>query len=114
MILPVEIQRGQRPKILTWIDNVGVAPIYRPYRYAYRFRQAGREKVVQSRHDIRKWMPGHSWFNDFITVPGSLRKGSVKMDVGIVEAKTNEPKVKLAIEDARKDGWHPLAIMDIV
>jgi hypothetical protein len=114
MILPVEIGRGQRLKIPTWFDNVGAAPIYRPYRYAYRFRQAGREKVVHSKQDIRKWMPGHSWFNDFVNVPGSLKKGAVKMDVGIVDAKTNEPKVKLAIESVRKDGWHPLAIMDVV
>ena len=114
MLLPLEGKAGRRFKVQVWMDNVGCAPIYRPYRFAYRFRQGGRSEVVHSRQDIRKWMPDHSCFSETVELPGWLKPGALKMDVGIVDPETDEPKVKLAIEDLRKDGWHPLAMMDVV
>jgi hypothetical protein len=93
---------------------VGCAPIYRPYRFAYRFRQAGREEVVRSEQDIRTWMPDHTCFSERITAPTCLKPGGAKVDVGIVDAETSEPRVKLAIEEIREDGWHPMALVEVV
>ena len=137
MILPLEVKPGQRFEAPVWIDNVGCAPIYRRYRFAYRFRQAGREEVIHSKQDIRKWMPGHSWFKERVAAPGWLRPGSAKVDVGIVEEgegasgrrqapaeqdvlrqqateATKAVRVKLAIEPVREDGWHPMGLVDVV
>jgi hypothetical protein len=113
MLLPLEVKPGQRFRVEVLIDNVGVAPIYRPYRFAYRFRQNGREEVVHSRQDIRKWMPDHTWFSERITGPEWLRPGSAKVDVGIVDPETDEPRVKLAVESIREDGWHPMAWVEV-
>lgn len=114
MLLPLEVTPRQRFKVEVLIDNVGVAPIYRPYRFAYRFRQNGREEVVESKKDIRKWMPDHTWFSERIAAPEWLRPGSAKLDVGIVDSDTDEPRVKLAVEQIRDDGWHPMALVDVV
>ena len=67
--MPLEVKPRQRFRVEVLIDNVGVAPIYRPYRFAYRFRQNGREEVVPSKKDIRKWMPDHTWFSERIAAP---------------------------------------------
>ncbi len=114
MVLPLEARPGERFKVEVWLDNVGVAPIYRPYRLAYRFRQNSKTEVVRSKQDIRKWMPGHTWFTEGVTFPQWLRPGSAKVDVGVVDPETEKPRVKLAIQDLRDDGWHPIAMMDVV
>ncbi len=102
-------------RIQVSLENVGVAPIYRPYRFAFRFRQDQREEVIQSRRDIRKWLPGHVWFQETLTFPKWLKRGrSTKLDVGIVDPDTGEPRVRFAIEDVRKDGWHPMTLVDVV
>jgi hypothetical protein len=114
LLLPIEVKAGRRFEAQVWMDNVGCAPIYRPYHFAYRFRQANREEVLHSRQDIRTWLPGHAWFKDRITAPAWLKPGSAKLDVGIVDPGTNTPRVKLAIEDRREDDWHPMAFVECV
>ena len=114
LLLPMEANPGQKIKIRVSLENVGVAPIYRPYRFAFRFRQNAREEVIQSRQDLRTWMPGHVWFEEAITFPTWLKRGgSTKLDVGIVQPETGKPRVRFAIEDLRSDGWHPMTMMDV-
>ncbi len=112
--MPLEAKPGQRIKLDLWVDNAGCAPIYRPYALAFRFRQGGKEELVHSKADIRKWMPDHTWFSEKITFPRTLERGEVKVDVGIVEKKTGKPRVRFAIRKVLDDGWHPLTSMDVV
>jgi len=120
MMLPIEVRAGRPMKVEVFVDNVGCAPIYRRYRWAYRFRQNGREEVVCSRQDIREWMPGHTWFEERIAVPGWVRGGAVKVEVGIVNgqeqapAERRLPTVRLAVEGVREDGWYPAAFVEAV
>lgn len=112
MLLPVQAKRGQRMQIELWIDNVGVAPIYRAYRLAYLLRQGEDQEVVLSRQDIRKWLPGHSWFSEKVAIPKSLRPGGVQLGVGIVDG-TNTPVVQMAIKECCEDGWSMLTTMEV-
>ena len=114
LTLPLEAKPAQQFEYNMWVDNVGVAPIYRPYRLAFRFRQGNREEVVQSEQDIRTWMPDHTWFKESITFPGTLKCGVVNVDIGIVDPKTDKPRVKFAIKDVLEDGWHPMTCMDVL
>jgi hypothetical protein len=100
-------------KFNLWIDNCGVAPIYRPYKLALRFRQGKDAAIVHCAQDIRTWMPGHTWFEEHLAMPATLQSGEVKVDLGIVEAATNEPRVRFAIKEVEKDGWHPMTSMDV-
>ena len=68
-ILPLETKPGTKIKVPIWIDNMGVAPIYRPYTLAFRFRQRDREEVVHLRQDIRRWQPGQNWFEEEVHDP---------------------------------------------
>jgi len=112
--LPLEAKPGSRIGFSMWIDNVGVAPIYRPYRLAFRFRQGKREATIYSKADIREWMPDHSWVEEEITLPKTLERGEVKIDVGILDEATGKPRVKFAIKEVLPDGWHPMTSMDVV
>ncbi len=113
MILPLEAKAGRRINLQFFFDNVGCAPIYRPYALAVRFRQEGRSPVVRLKADIRKWLPGHTWFEENITLPAGLKKGQASVDLAIVDAK-NKPRVWLAIQGRTDDHWHPLTSLDIV
>jgi len=112
--LPLEAKPGQEIEYSMWVDNVGVAPIYRPYRLAFRFRQGKRGDIVHSGQDIRTWMPEHTWFREPLRFPAGLSPGVVEVDMGIVHPATNKPVVRFAIEEVRADGWHPLTCMDVL
>jgi len=113
MIMPIEAARGGRVSVEVFIDNVGVAPIYRPYRFAWRLRQGRNAHVVHSAQDITKWLPGHNFFREEVPLPAALEPGTVEVDCSIVDPSTNEAKVKLAVEPVGEDNWHPLGYMDI-
>lgn len=114
LLLPLEAEPGQSFEVQAFIDNIGCAPIYRPYRLAYRFKQAGGERIVESTQDIRTWMPDQpTWFRETLTLPPDLPRGEVELSVGIVEPVTHRPVVRFAIEEVAPDGWHPLTHIDV-
>lgn len=112
LTLPLESRPGGGILLQFFIDNVGCAPIYRPYRLAVRFRQGKRRHVVRLKQDIRGWRPGHTWFQEKIAVPKPLARGEVKVDLGIVD-ETDAPKVRFAMKELTSDGWHPVTSMDV-
>ncbi|MFH1708349.1 MAG: DUF4832 domain-containing protein [Planctomycetota bacterium] len=111
--LPLETRPGTPISVECFIDNVGCAPIYRPYRLALRLRQGRTMKVVPFKEDLRKWLPGIRWFSEKLTVPAGFKPGEVKIDIGIIGA-DDQPKVWFAIAGGLVDGWHPLTSIDIV
>lgn len=111
--LPLECRRGQTFRAEVFMENVGVAPIYRPYTLALRFRQGVRTAVAPFRADIRDWLPGHTWFAETLTLPASLEPGEVQVDIGVVDPVAMVPRVLLAIDPVSPDGWHPLTRMDV-
>jgi len=114
LMLPLDAKPGQRIEYTLFIDNMGVAPIYRPYQLALRFRQEKHEAVVVSKQDIRTWLPDHTWFAEKITFPRTLGRGVVHVDIGIVDPATGKPRVRFAIQNVLADGWHPMTCMDVV
>ncbi|MFB3893699.1 MAG: DUF4832 domain-containing protein [Phycisphaerae bacterium] len=113
MIIPLEAKAGRKFEVSAVIDNKGVAPIYRPYRFALRFSQGKTHRVVRLKEDIRSWMPDLTSFAESFTFPAGLTRGEAKVSCGIVNAK-DQPVVRLAIKATDADGWHPLTSVDVV
>jgi hypothetical protein len=113
MKLPLEARAGTRIPMSFYVDNVGCAPIYRPYPLAIRFRQRGGQHVVRLKEDLWTWMPGNHWFEESVEVPAALKPGEAQVDLAIVDPKTDRPKVRLAIQERLDDGWHPMSSLDI-
>jgi hypothetical protein len=112
LALPLDAQRGRQIAAEFFVDNVGCAPIYRPYRLALRFRQRGGSAIVPLAQDIRKWMPGHTWFAARVAVPRTLKRGEAKVDLAIIGDDGN-PRVWFAIQGEQVDGWHALTSVDL-
>jgi len=113
MVLPLEGKPGSKLPIEVVIDNKGIAPIYRPYRFALRFSQGTEHHVATLKADIRTWMPDITFFAESFTLPAGLKKGEAKVSCAIVNEK-NAPVVRLAIKAVDADGWHPLTSFDVV
>ena len=113
MLLPIQARRGGKVQVETFTDNVGCAPIYRPYKLALRFTQGRKSQVVRFKEDIRRWLPGHNWFREKILFPRGFERGEVKVALGIVD-ETDTPRVWFAIDAPADAGWHPLTSMDCV
>ena len=121
MLLPIQAKGGGKIQVDAFTDNVGCAPIYRPYRVALRFTQGKKSQVVRFKADIRKWLPGHNWFREQIVFPRGFQRGEVKLAIGIVDpsgglgtSDTDAPRVRFAIDAPTDAGWHPLTSMDVV
>jgi hypothetical protein len=106
---------GNLPVSFAW-ENVGVAPPYRDYRVAIRLRNLGtqtKSAFLQSDESIRGWLPGQRSTEYAFALPADIQAGEYELAIGIVDAETTTPAVKLAIEGRDASGWYPLSTVTV-
>ncbi len=92
-----------------WWFNAGVAPVYREYWLALRIG----DSVVRVPADIRKWLPGDAVFEGTLFIDYGLPAGTHKLAVAMLDQRTGEPAIRLAIEGRRPDGWYDLGTITV-
>lgn len=90
-----------------------MAPCYRKFPLALRIRNATRAEILLTTADITNWLPGDSLFDGSVTVPSLLSAGDYEIDLAILDPQSKTPKVKLAIEGCRDDGWYGLGSIKV-
>jgi len=113
MMMPLDVRCGQNIQVQAWIDNVGCAPIYKPYRFALRISQGKRSEILPLKADIRTWMPEFNFVNETLLFPAWPQSGEVKAAIGLIDAK-DQPRVRFAIKEVDAEGWHPVTNMQVV
>lgn len=111
-----DISRGSSLQILSEWQNKGVAPIYKNWPIAYRLRSldSNDESPVHiSTVNLKQWLPGDHQAVEVIRIPSNLPPGSYSLDVTILDENKSKPHVKIAIQDRRADGWHPISTVKI-
>jgi hypothetical protein len=88
-----------------WIENVGVAPIYRPYTFALRLTQGSCSHTFESTANILEWLPGDVYVHETVPIPDSFKSGEVMIHAGLVDPATGSPKVRFAVEESDEEGW---------
>ena len=110
-----QVPRDGSFQFRTWIENVGVAPIYRPYTLAVRLRQSSRQAIIPLDDiDIRKWLPGDAWIDRPVRIPPGFEPGMVELSAAIIDPKTQTPRLKFAVKEQFRDGWVDLGPLEIV
>jgi len=108
---------GFRPgefRFETWIENVGVAPIYRRYDFALRLRQGNREETVIFKDtDIRTWLPGDAWIDETVALPDGFTPGEVELATALIGPAGGKPRIRFAVKEQDKDGWVPLGAIKV-
>lgn len=115
MVVESPLKPGATFRFQTWIENMGVAPLYRRYDFALRFRQGDREEIVVLKNqDPRQWLPGDVWIDEQVRLPAGFKKGWVNFAVGLVDPKSKLAKVRFAVKEQFSDGWVDLNGLEVV
>ena len=110
---PQVVLAGTMQPLHMWWLNAGVAPVYRQYELALELRSASSSAEIKLPVDVRKWLPGDAVFDGTISIPESLKPGSYRLRVALLDPRTGQPAIKLAIEGLEPDGWYDLAPIEV-
>jgi len=110
---PSTVKPGTELKFTSWWENQGVAPCYRPFRLALRLGNPQKDMVLVTKADPRSWLPGDNLYDDAVAIPNDAAEGKYDLMVGILDERTAEPKIRLAIEGRRPDGWYDLGKISV-
>ena len=100
------------PVHLWWL-TAGVAPVYRPYGLALQLRSANASAVIRTDAEVRKWLPGDAVFDGTVYVPEDLKPGSYRFCLALLDPRTGQPAIRLAIEGRQADGWYDLGEISV-
>lgn len=101
----LNVVRGQALPCDIWIENVGVAPLYHPYKFVIRIAQDDREHIVEIDTDLKKWLPGDVCLRCKIDVPATLKAGPAMLYAGIVRPGQKVPSIRFAVKEQDPCGW---------
>ena len=109
-----EAKAGDSLRVSMEWENVGVAPPYRDYRLAFRLTgPEGRETRLATETSVKGWLPGSREVEETLALPADLAAGEYGLALAVVDAKTGEPAVRLAIEGRQDDGWYRLSSVTV-
>jgi hypothetical protein len=103
---PSEVRPQGKLAFRSWWENKGVAPAYREWPLAIRLKGAGRTEVFPTDADIRTWLPGDVVYDGAVFLPVDMPEGRYDLEIAIVDPRTRQPHVRLAIEGRQRDGWY--------
>lgn len=95
-------------------ENVGVAPIYKTYKLAFRLKNGDKIIKLISSEDLRKWLPGDIVYEEQLTLPKNIAAARYQLEMAIIHPINLEPAVKIAIKGENEDGWYSMGIVDII
>ncbi|MBV9266182.1 MAG: DUF4832 domain-containing protein [Acidobacteriaceae bacterium] len=106
---PEVARRGTMMPVNMWWLNAGIAPVYADYILAIQLRGPdGASAVIRTPAEVRKWLPGDAVFDDTVAVPYTLPAGEYRFRIALLDARTLEPAIRLAIGGRQDDGWYDL------
>ncbi len=110
---PAVVEPNGKLSFTSWWENKGVAPCYKRFPLALRLRGARRTAVLETDADIREWLPGDNLYDDAVFVPFDMPLGDYELDLAMLDPRTRKPKIRLAIEGRREDGWYRLGKIEV-
>lgn len=105
---PSVARRGSMMPVDMWWLNAGVSPVYADYVLAIRLRGSGGIAVMRTNAEVRKWLPGDAIFEGTVAAADNLPPGEYRFGVALLDSRTLQPAIRLAIEGRGEDGWYEL------
>jgi len=105
---PEFVKPNEKLSFKSWWENKGVAPIYKNFLLAIRFKSKSRKEVMITKANIKSWLPGDNIFDGSVFIPLDMPIGDYELQVGIVDRQSHKPKIKLAIEGRDEEGWYTI------
>lgn len=111
---PGDAAAGDTLDMGMWLENRGVAPIYRDLPFRLRLKNQRGAWVLDTGLDIRNWLPGDSFENFTVTLPGDIPTGAYALEASIGEGSPECPSVYMAMDAPQEAGWYRLAELNIL
>jgi hypothetical protein len=103
-----KVQPGGKLPFNTWWENLGVAPPYQKFRFAFRLKSNAYETILPTDADLTTFLPGDNLHNAHVNLPNDIPPGDYDLQIAILDPRQNSPKVRLAIANRQPDGWYPM------
>lgn len=110
---PAAVAPGGKLPFTSWWENQGVAPCYRPFRLALRLKSDGQSVILPTGADLQTWLPGDNLYDGSVAVPAAVPPGRYELQLGVLDERTDQPKVKLAIAGREPDGWYTMGEIEL-
>ncbi len=110
---PRKVHAGAMMSVKMWWQNTGIAPVYRDYQLAVEFRSdsASARNILPA--DLQKWLPGDAVWEGPVPVDARLRPGRYQVRVAMLDPRTGEPAIQLAMSGKQADGWYAVSELEI-
>lgn len=105
---PKAVRAGTMIPIHMWWLNAGVAPIYKEYTLAVELTSSKTVTIMRVPVDIRTWLPGDAVYDGTLYVPEDLTAGTYEVRIGMLDLRTEQPAIRLAIDGRQTDGWYEM------
>ena len=110
---PKAVTSGSMMPLHMWWFNAGVAPIYRDYWLAIQLQSGEKRVTLRVPADVKQWLPGDSVVDQPLYIPSGLAAGQYHVRVGLLDPRSGEPAIRLAIEGRQPDGWYDLGTLEV-
>jgi len=107
---PKAVRPGQMMALSMWWLNAGVAPVYGDYRLAIQIGDA----VIRAPAQVSKWLPGDAVFDGSLYLPDTLQPGSYRLRLALLDPRTGQPAIRLAIQGRQSDGWYDVGSIQVL
>jgi uncharacterized protein DUF4832/glycosyl hydrolase family 42 (putative beta-galactosidase) len=105
---PAAVRPGEKLTFTSWWENKGVAPCYSKFSLALRLTNPRHSEILPTGADITGWLPGDNLYDDAVFLPREMPEGEYDLELGLLDPRSLEPVVRLAVEGRSADGWYRL------
>jgi hypothetical protein len=110
---PKQVVPGSTMPVQMWWYNAGVAPVYREYSLAVQLKSESGQTVIRVPADVTKWLPGDSVVDEPLYIPRELPPGEYRVRIALLDLRTGQPAIRLAIQGRQADGWYDLGAINV-
>jgi len=117
---PKTVRADSMMPVHMWWLNAGVAPVYREYELAVELRPSTptsnneqNSAILRVPVDVRKWLPGDAVYDGSVYVPEDLPAREYHVRIAMLDPRTGQPAVRLAIQGRKEDGWYDLGMIQV-
>ena len=105
---------GEMMPVHMWWLNAGVAPPYGKYILALQFLSADSNQTIALDADVTKWLPGDAVVDQTVYIPDSLKPGPYQLQLALLDARTHQPAIRLAIKGLESNGWYSMGTINVL
>jgi hypothetical protein len=111
---PGKIRPGQMIPVKMWWLNAGNSPPYYPYLLVVQLHSDQERVMLTTEADVRGWLPGDALYESSLYVPEHLKPGQYRFRIALLDPRTRQPAIHLAIAGRQEDGWYDLGGFEII